>query len=360
MQALRCDLCNAGLVMDASGEFATCEYCGTKYLTDRLRAKIQEIKGTVKVEGPVEFVSGAAEKERQFEKADAFLRLDDVTHAYQLLQELEKNYPDDVRTWELYFKIWAKIPSERVLNFPIYSESYGSANATNTISDYAKKVLAFPDGQQRLHTQIKAFMQTYGNSLRFAAEGEQRFSRWFRVLSPKGYINNTPPCNSIGNPTFFLLFQSSNFVQIANCPEFTQFVTTLVNQYAQGVYSGKIFPVVDQAGYFRTPIFMNPNDWSTVAPNTQNGSIIFRQNIAKIMKKHGYKDENMIADIRTIVGPWMMSRSPYSDSEDFALINFSLSPNDYRKESGLCQHCGGTFNGMFNKACSVCGKPKDY
>lgn len=31
----------------------------------------------------------------------------------------------------------------------------------------------------------------------------------------------------------------------------------------------------------------------------------------------------------------------------------------YRK-SNLCQYCGGKFKGIFNKRCSVCGKPKDY
>lgn len=31
-----------------------------------------------------------------------------------------------------------------------------------------------------------------------------------------------------------------------------------------------------------------------------------------------------------------------------------------RKKRNLCQHCGGTFKGIFNKICSKCGKPKDY
>jgi hypothetical protein len=26
----------------------------------------------------------------------------------------------------------------------------------------------------------------------------------------------------------------------------------------------------------------------------------------------------------------------------------------------LCQHCGGSFTGLFSKKCSVCGKAKDY
>lgn len=29
-------------------------------------------------------------------------------------------------------------------------------------------------------------------------------------------------------------------------------------------------------------------------------------------------------------------------------------------QRNLCQHCGGTFTGLFSKKCSVCGKPKDY
>lgn len=31
-----------------------------------------------------------------------------------------------------------------------------------------------------------------------------------------------------------------------------------------------------------------------------------------------------------------------------------------RKAQELCQHCGGTFKGLFNKVCTQCGKPKDY
>lgn len=31
-----------------------------------------------------------------------------------------------------------------------------------------------------------------------------------------------------------------------------------------------------------------------------------------------------------------------------------------RKNQKLCQHCGGTFKGLFKMVCSKCGKPKDY
>ncbi len=32
----------------------------------------------------------------------------------------------------------------------------------------------------------------------------------------------------------------------------------------------------------------------------------------------------------------------------------------YRKSQNLCQHCGGSFKGLFNKKCSKCDRPKDY
>ncbi|MBO5402593.1 MAG: TIR domain-containing protein [Clostridia bacterium] len=40
-----------------------------------------------------------------------------------------------------------------------------------------------------------------------------------------------------------------------------------------------------------------------------------------------------------------------------------LKNNEMRpkwRAAGLCQHCGGTFKGLFTKTCAVCGKKKDY
>ena len=38
---------------------------------------------------------------------------------------------------------------------------------------------------------------------------------------------------------------------------------------------------------------------------------------------------------------------------------FVNSPPGWRME-GVCQWCGGEFNGLFSKTCSKCGRPKDY
>lgn len=55
--ALRCDLCGGSLEMQPGGQTAKCEFCGTKYSIGRLREKIQEIRGTVSVEGVVKTTS---------------------------------------------------------------------------------------------------------------------------------------------------------------------------------------------------------------------------------------------------------------------------------------------------------------
>lgn len=49
MAALVCDICGGKLVMGAGG-IAVCDSCGMEYSTDRMKEKIQEVKGTVRVD----------------------------------------------------------------------------------------------------------------------------------------------------------------------------------------------------------------------------------------------------------------------------------------------------------------------
>ncbi len=49
MTALVCDICGGKLVMGAGG-VATCESCGMQHSVDRMKEKVQEIKGTVRID----------------------------------------------------------------------------------------------------------------------------------------------------------------------------------------------------------------------------------------------------------------------------------------------------------------------
>lgn len=54
MSALTCDICGGNLAMNESGDFAVCESCGMKHTKERVKVKVQEVKGTVTIEGVVE------------------------------------------------------------------------------------------------------------------------------------------------------------------------------------------------------------------------------------------------------------------------------------------------------------------
>lgn len=48
MALLKCDLCSGGLIMDKSGKFAACEFCGTKYTKETLQMKIENAALNIK------------------------------------------------------------------------------------------------------------------------------------------------------------------------------------------------------------------------------------------------------------------------------------------------------------------------
>ena len=41
-------------------------------------------------------------------------------------------------------------------------------------------------------------------------------------------------------------------------------------------------------------------------------------------------------------------------------LSAALQQNAHWRRKRLCQHCGGMFEGLLSKTCSVCGRPKDY
>lgn len=99
MEALKCDFCGGGLIIDESREFAKCEFCGTKYMASTLRAKIQEIRGTVKVEGAVETTVGNAEKDRLLKNADAFYKIGEIEKSLLAYREINDRFPECIEGW---------------------------------------------------------------------------------------------------------------------------------------------------------------------------------------------------------------------------------------------------------------------
>ncbi|RKI65536.1 hypothetical protein D7V91_14100 [bacterium 1xD42-67] len=61
MAALQCEICGGKLIGKPGGIFE-CDSCGVEYSSEWAKAKVQEIKGTVKIEGPVQ-ISGIVKLE---------------------------------------------------------------------------------------------------------------------------------------------------------------------------------------------------------------------------------------------------------------------------------------------------------
>ena len=79
MKPLKCDMCNGELVMDESGEFATCLYCGMKYTKETIKGRLQ---------GVVEITTGEAEKERLLKNAKSFAVLKKINEAEEAFKKV--------------------------------------------------------------------------------------------------------------------------------------------------------------------------------------------------------------------------------------------------------------------------------
>lgn len=81
MVALRCEFCDGNLIA-RTGDIWECEFCGTKYSSEWMKSKIQEIKGSVSIVGTVNVTGtvnteGGITKESFLKKGNLALEEDD-------------------------------------------------------------------------------------------------------------------------------------------------------------------------------------------------------------------------------------------------------------------------------------------
>ncbi|MBP3632943.1 MAG: hypothetical protein J6J43_00015 [Oscillospiraceae bacterium] len=138
MQTFICDICGGTLMMDKSGETAVCEFCGLKYPKARLQEKIQEIKGSVKVEGPVEVV-GISTRKKLLDNAEMYLNLGQVGRAQATYTEIIEKYPEEPEGWWGLYKLTVAQFKKGEIDFSELMRAEQYASAAKKLKDLKKE-----------------------------------------------------------------------------------------------------------------------------------------------------------------------------------------------------------------------------
>ena len=282
--ALKCDLCNGNLVIDDSRKFAVCEFCGTKYMASTLRAKIQEIKGTVRVEGAVETTTGNTEKERLIKNAITFLRIGRLSDAKNTIETIIKQFPDDYRGWwykfilpfEEYIQTGGHVHIDYDIDYDLYSTAYKLCPDKSVFGEY-----------------FCNFIKWYGKTPHISPQ--RTYSSYYNIKecynSRLESINN----KTIDIMTESLLYCSQGIITIL--PEvFVRFIHELTNTYVQMVMRGDLEPI------------------SLKPPTMYNGkweSDISNISLKKIFKQFGIR-------IKISSGNWHKYKLIYEKTEEEA------------------------------------------
>ena len=385
-QALKCDFCNGGLIIDDSREFAVCEFCGTKYMASTLRAKIQEIRGTVNVEGAVETTTGNTEKERLLKNAETFIRLGRIYEAHKIASNITTQFPDDYRGWFYIFQISVlNILSGGYGEFDSVQQYYGSLPQSN---DYAlQSALELCDNQKMIHSFINELINNYGDKLHTVSYSETDDSEYsrndFRAIEIVDVNNNKLNPKTIDTFTRWILFSSDKTSSLLNSANFNQFRKKIAQLYTNQINSGAIIPFLVKDDLERWIIRPLSNDKEKLSQIDKSLMFYYLRQYPKLLERRNSQINNSYTEFIKIGERIQFSNTTY-DSDKYAFLicgmyvfvkyyyNGSLMYKAFLKLqkpiisseifmlNNLCQHCGGSFKGIFSKICSKCGKAKDY
>lgn len=154
MAALVCDICGGKLVMQ-SGGVTKCDSCGMEYTKERIQEKIQEIKGTVKIDGPVETVKGDAEKERLIKTAQNCFRKGAFDEGNKMFEKISEDYPNEWRAWMgiIYCKTSSLTDNKIIEYFCDEKNVHGKKVETpeDFLKEIYKKALLFAPSEEKIN-----------------------------------------------------------------------------------------------------------------------------------------------------------------------------------------------------------------
>ena len=128
MAALVCELCGGRLIGNANGLFQ-CDSCGMEYSKEWAKSKIQEIQGTVQIEGTVD-VTGST------------IKVDNAAYVEKYLQNARR--AKEKEDWEETEKYYNLVEQNEPSNIEaIFYSAYGKAKTALLDQDVFKREQAF-------------------------------------------------------------------------------------------------------------------------------------------------------------------------------------------------------------------------
>ena len=319
---LKCDLCGGPLIMDDSREFAYCEYCGTKYKKSTLQKKVQEIRGAVTVEGDVavrqtDFMirGGVLEK---FNGTKVNVTIPDTVYiigreSFWGCRGLrEVIIPDSVT--EIEYQAFYGCTNLQSIQLSPNIQKWGIGVFVECTS---LQSITIPNGIKQIG--CAAFVSCENlKTVRLPAGLTKIDSATFR-----GCKN----LQSINIPDTVKIISSDAFSDCKNLRRIT--LPDGIEEISLGAFAYSGLTEINIPGSVREiHCKCQDNDGGTTLGAFENCSNL----------------QNVTGNFRPFLGSFY--NTPFRTK--------------FLRASGLCQHCGGSFKGIFTQKCSICGRPKDY
>ena len=161
-KALQCDICGGELEIVSGGQSAICKSCGMPHSIERVREKVQEVRGKVSVEGPV-MVSGIKTKTDLLKNAETFIELKEYEKAKDIYQKLMDEYPEEPDGWWGMYKMG--FTYFEGFHYLVQNEKY--AKTAMKLRDYTYEYKELWD----------SFLGDYGNDIHINEESDIPWNR---------------------------------------------------------------------------------------------------------------------------------------------------------------------------------------
>lgn len=208
MAALVCDLCGGKLTMGAGG-IAVCDSCGMKHSADRMKEKVQEIKGVVRVDNTHMI-------ETYIEMANSAYNANNHAEAEAYCNKIIEIVPTDYRAWFLKGKAAG------------WQSTLQNSRISETVLAFEKAIGNVPEEEKEdLLNQMKE--QLIDLSTAMVSLRKQRFEKWPDEEETLGFYSDVH--SIVDTVTLF-----NNHVGVISFAEITKLIAAIIYLAAVEAY----------------------------------------------------------------------------------------------------------------------------